>query len=153
MKNTWKKYACMLALALTVSTPALASSSAPLDRSGTGINTGSATPASSTGNSAGMTSYTTGGTSANVGISANDRTTLTNYVRELPSGVRSTNSSASQYRVGETLPASVQTSSLPANVTNSITSTPSGYSYVQAGSDVYLISNANRRIVDRVGIR
>lgn len=92
-------------------------------------------------------------TQANVGISANDRTTLTNYVRELPSGVRSTNSSATQYRVGETLPASVQTSSLPANVTNSITSTPSGYSYVQAGSDVYLISNANRRIVDRVGIR
>ena len=89
--------------------------------------------------------------SANVGISANDRSALTNYVRDLPAGVTTSSNTSAQYRVGEALPSSVQGSSLPSNLTNSLSAAPSGYSYIQAGSDVYLISNSDRKIIDRVG--
>jgi hypothetical protein len=112
-----------------------------------GVNT-AGTGTGTTGSTSLSASTTSGGSTA---FSSNDRRALNDYISSLPSGVR--NSTDGSFRVGETLPQNTATSRLPATVSRNIAPAPNGYSYVQAGSNVYMISNNDRRIVDRVGIR
>lgn len=86
-------------------------------------------------------------------ISAGDRTRLNDYIKSLPAGVRTSADTNTQVGIGDTLAPDAPVTTLPANVTAGLAPAPGGFSYVQAGSDVYLISNGDRRVVDRVGAK